>query len=423
MSDAPGTDARPAWPTATESGSAAEGAEQRVTLLISLDDRPGALESALRPFARHGVNLTRIESRPRRGRTFDFYVDCEGQRADCAIARAIGDLSRTTIGVTVLDDRHVPWFPRHIAELDLVANNTLDAGGALQTDHPGFSDAGYRHRRADIARLAQAWRHGAPFPVIRYTAAETGTWDRVYRRLAPLRNRYGCRAYLAALDALERHCGFGPRSIPQGRDVSAFLEARTGFVLRPVAGLLRSRDFLNALAFRVFFSTQYVRHHSVPFYTPEPDVCHELLGHAPMFADPAFAELSQEIGLASLGASDDDIERLARCYWYSVEFGLLREDGRRKAYGAGLLSSVSELERACGGGLPDEAFKPWHPEAAAREPYPITDLQPRYLVADSLQGAKTQLQEFCASLARPFHARYDAARERVWVDRAIRRRP
>ncbi len=171
----------------------------------------------------------------------------------------------------------------------------------------------------------------------------------------------------------------------------------------------------------MFFSTQYVRHHSVPFYTPEPDVCHELLGHAPIFADPAFADLSQEIGLASLGASDDDIERLARGYWYAVEFGLLREDGQRKAYGAGVLSSVSELERACGGGLPDEAFQPWDPEAAAREPYSITDLQPRYLVADSLQGARAKLQEFCASLSRPFHARYDAARRRVWVDRAIRR--
>lgn len=419
MSNGPRTDVRP---TATASRSAAESAEPRVTLLIRLDDRPGALESALRPFARHGVNLTHIESRPRHGRTFDFHLGCEGQRGDSAVARTIAELSRTTTRVTVLDDRDVPWFPRHVAELDLVASNTLDAGSALHTDHPGFSDAGYRRRRADIGRLAQAHRHGAPFPVIEYTATETETWGRVYRRLAPLRARYGCGAYLAAFEELERHCGFGPRSIPQGRDVSAFLTARTGFVLRPVGGLLQPRDFLNALAFRVFFSTQYVRHDSVPFYTPEPDVCHEMLGHAPMFADHAFAELSQEIGLASLGASDDDIERLARCYWYSVEFGLLREHGQRKAYGAGVLSSVSELERACGGGLPEDAFGPWDPEAAAREPYPITDLQPRYLVADSLQGARTKLQGFCATLPRPFHARYDAAEQRVWVDRAVQRR-
>lgn len=168
--------------------------------------------------------------------------------------------------------------------------------------------------------------------------------------------------------------------------------------------MLSSRDFLAGLAFRVFHSTQYIRHDAKPMYTPEPDICHELLGHVPLFANKEFAEFSQEIGLASLGASDEDVERLATCYWFSIEYGLCRQHDGIKAYGAGLLSSFGELQY-CLGEKPE--IKAFDPAVTGLQSYPVTKFQPIYFVADSFVSAKEQMREFAAKLKRPFQVRYN----------------
>jgi phenylalanine-4-hydroxylase len=162
-----------------------------------------------------------------------------------------------------------------------------------------------------ITDLAQKYKHGEEIPRVTYTDKEVETWKVVYDKVKDYTSKYGVDEYNQVMPQLEKHCGYAPNNIPQLQDISEFLNSTTGFTLRPVGGLLSARDFLNGLAFRVFFSTQYIRHHSTPLYTPEPDICHELLGHAPMFADPDFADFSHEIGLASLGASDEEIKKLA----------------------------------------------------------------------------------------------------------------
>ena len=148
-----------------------------------------------------------------------------------------------------------------------------------------------------------------------------------------------------------------------------------------------------------------------------------------MFVDRDFCDFSQEIGLASLGASDEDVLKLARCYWHSVEFGLCKEeDGTHKAYGAGLLSSFGELEHACKEHDPDNnedverpEIKPWDPAVAAMQDFPITTYQPVYFLADSLQDAKLKMRKYCENLPRPFFALYNEQTETVHIDRPVRR--
>jgi phenylalanine-4-hydroxylase len=174
----------------------------------------------------------------------------------------------------------------------MIAHRTLVAGVDLESDNPGFNDESYRERRSKLAINALQHRWDQPIPYIKYTTNEIGTWGQVWDRMEGLWKNYASREYLHSLNLLKQNCGYSCDNIPQQQDISEFLQSRTSFTMRPVAGLLSSRDFLNGLAFQVFFSTQYIRHHSKPLYTPEPDICHELLGHAPMFADRDFADFS-----------------------------------------------------------------------------------------------------------------------------------
>ncbi|HEX2062441.1 MAG TPA: phenylalanine 4-monooxygenase [Thermoanaerobaculia bacterium] len=254
----------------------------------------------------------------------------------------------------------------------------------LDADHPGFHDAVYRRRRNEIARAAAEYRDGDVVRDVAYTGDEQAVWREVWRHLDPLHERYACSAYRAAAArvALSRE------RIPQLREVNARIRPLYGFRMTPVAGLVTAESFLTRLHDGVFLSTQYMRHHSVPLYTPEPDVVHELIGHAATFADAAFAELNRAFGRAATRArTADEIDAIGRVYWFTLEFGVVREDERLKVCGAGLLSSFGELGRF----ETQERLSAWDIDQIAATPYDPTMYQSVLFVAPSFERMRADV--------------------------------
>jgi phenylalanine-4-hydroxylase len=211
----------------------------------------------------------------------------------------------------------------------------------LGAGHPGFADPEYRRRRDALATLASQWQPGQPCPTADYTDAEHEVWRVVSEALVDKHRTFACQEYLDGKEAL----GLPKDHIPQLEDVSEMLRPLTGYRYRPAAGLVPLREFYGSLADKAFWSTQYVRHHSVPLYTPEPDVLHEVVGHGNTLANPRFTALYEAAGRATNRVETDEaLQFISKVFWFTLEFGVLHEGGALKTYGAGILSSPGEIE-------------------------------------------------------------------------------
>jgi len=267
----------------------------------------------------------------------------------------------------------------------------------LDADHPGFADPVYRARRNEIAALSVNHVAGSPIPSVEYSDTEHDVWRIVSEELAAKHERYACRAFLEGREDLAL-----PRDhIPQLGEVSERLRPLTGFRYEPVAGLAPLREFYGAFAARMFFSTQYIRHHSVPLYTPEPDIVHEVIGHANQLANPRFAEVCEEVGRAVARCErPESLAFLSKVFWFTLEFGVVFEKGAPLAYGAGILSSFGELDV-----FQQADIRPFDFAEMGTTEYDITHYQPVLYAADSFERLVEDLMAFYSGFDDEEHAR------------------
>jgi phenylalanine-4-hydroxylase len=229
----------------------------------------------------------------------------------------------------------VPIDPTIMVEPPDVAELELEPG------HPGLGDEAYVRRRRELFALCRQHRLDrlGP-PLIDYTPEETRIWREVSPKLDELHRRHASRIYLQAKRAL----GISQTEIPQLRHLSEQLERTTNMHLVPAEGPLPYRTFYSYIAERGFPVTQFIRHGSHPEFTPEPDMIHDCLGHVPPLMNRDYAELLTLIGkAASTTRRPEQVLTLKRFSWFSIEFGLIEEEGQIRVFGAGILSSTGEI--------------------------------------------------------------------------------
>jgi phenylalanine-4-hydroxylase len=214
---------------------------------------------------------------------------------------------------------------------------------------------------------------------IAYTDSEHEVWHDLIIRQRPIVEQYACQEYLDALELMR----FPTDRIPQCKEVSAVLKKHTGWEVAAVPALIPFGQFFQLLADKKFPAASFIRSREEMDYLQEPDIFHEIFGHTPLLTDPRFAEFTHAYGKAGVRARKEDHVKLARLYWFTVEFGLINSAKGLRTYGAGIVSSYGETPYSIDS--PKPLRKPFDPIDALRTPYRIDIFQSVYFIIDSLQ--------------------------------------
>ena len=213
-----------------------------------------------------------------------------------------------------------------------------------------------------------------------FTADEHAMWDRLFARQSDMLPGRAADAFLRGIDVLRLE----KPGVPDYRELNARLTAATGWQVVAVPGLVPDDVFFDHLANRRFPAGNFIRTPEQLDYLQEPDVFHDVFGHVPMLADPVFADYMVAYGEGGLRSLKfDALKQLARLYWYTVEFGLIREAGGLRIYGAGIVSSFAESVFALDSDSPNRIG--FDLARVMRTDYRIDDFQQNYFVIDSLE--------------------------------------
>lgn len=215
-----------------------------------------------------------------------------------------------------------------------------------------------------------------PNGIAEYSDEENQTWSFLLNRQKELIKTHASKEFIKGVELLN----FANR-VPQNAEINSILSAHTGWGVSPVPAVIQPDEFFTLLSKKKFPAANFIRIPEEIDYIQEPDVFHELFGHCPLLTNAAYAEFMYQYGKLALLADKKTQMRLFRLFWFTIEFGLIKEDSQYKAYGGGILSSKSEVIYSVESEIPER--HPLDPLVALRTPFRIDILQPVYFVIES----------------------------------------
>jgi phenylalanine-4-hydroxylase len=267
----------------------------------------------------------------------------------------------------------------------------------LEANHPGEHDLAYVERRKKLFDLCRRHRlQNLGPPIIEYNAEETRIWREVSPKLDELHIKHACDIYLKA----KRRLNIGMDEIPQLRTLSEKIQPISNMHLVPAEGPIAYRTFYTYIGNRGFPVTQFIRHGSHPEFTPEPDMIHDCLGHVPPLTNQDYAETLTLIGkAASSTPSPEHVLLLKRFSWFSIEFGLMEEQGETKVFGAGILSSTGEIPNSLFS--KDVKREPFVTDTVIRTDYDPSRMQDHLFIAPSFPFLRAEIEKLIKRLGIP----------------------
>lgn len=215
--------------------------------------------------------------------------------------------------------------------------------------------------------------------LVNYSPEENRVWKILYERQMDIIPGRACNEFIRGLDLL----GITSESIPQLPEINERMQKLTGWNVAPVPALISARDFFELLSQRYFPAATFIRTEEELNYVKEPDIFHEIFGHCPMLTNPVYADFVYDYAVKVLSFPESDWPLLQRLFWFTVEFGLIKSPEGLRAYGGGILSSISETVYCLESDIPVRVI--FDPVVAFRMPYRIDMLQPVYFVIDNYE--------------------------------------